>query len=130
MKASKNASHLSRSHLESDEGYDGSDEQDRLRRADQLADANTRLGLTESSQPNHQQRGANRPVRKACQGRRFRVRLLDRLGVEQRLRDEAESFLKEELFAHIPHKQLSAVNRVQPSMLVSLAAKLKARQKR
>ncbi|KAF6773693.1 hypothetical protein AHF37_06805 [Paragonimus kellicotti] len=129
-------------YTESDEGYTGSDEQDRWKNAQAVSDNYVRLHAGDLSLVGQladivmQQKKPNIPRRAGLRKRKpgyegaFRVQRLDKLNVENHARLQAETFFKQHLFAPLSRQQYKDINRVDAHLLVSLTQKRKARTKR
>ncbi|KAF5397110.1 hypothetical protein PHET_09802 [Paragonimus heterotremus] len=129
-------------YTESDEGYTGSDEQDRWKNAQAVSDNHERLHVGDLSfvgqlagiamhqkKPNTSRRAGLRKRKPGYEGA-FHVQRLDKLNVENHARLQAETFFKQHLFAPLSHQQYKDVNRVDAHLLVSLTQKRKVRTKR
>ncbi|KAF7249187.1 hypothetical protein EG68_09007 [Paragonimus skrjabini miyazakii] len=126
-------------YTESDEGYTGSDEQDRWKNAQAVSDNHERLHAGDLSlvghlagmqkKPNTSRRAGLRKRKSGYEGA-FRVQRLDKLNVENHARLQAETFFKQHLFAPLSRQQYKDINRMDAHLLVSLTQKRKARTKR
>ncbi|KAF8566354.1 hypothetical protein P879_06368 [Paragonimus westermani] len=129
-------------YTESDEGYTGSDEQDRWRNAQAASGIYEHLNAGDLSfvqqladiemqqKKTHISRRAGRRKRKPGYEGAFCVQRLDKLNVENHARLQAETFFKQHLFAPLSRQQYKDINRVDAHLLVSLTQKRKARTKR
>ncbi|KAG5450852.1 hypothetical protein CSKR_110130 [Clonorchis sinensis] len=134
----KNHTHFSVSdNPESDEGYNGSDEQDRLKgmpasfqhdddELDYSLICDVHNAERRESDVLLRSRAGKRRRRPGREGA-FHVERLDKTNVEESACSQAGLFLKNALFSRLTCK---GVRRAEPELLISLAKKQKARRKR
>ncbi|TGZ69539.1 hypothetical protein CRM22_003691 [Opisthorchis felineus] len=134
----KNRNHFSVSdNPESDEGYNGSDEQDRLKGIPaSFQHDEDELDYSLVCDVRNSERGEPDVLFRSRAGKRrrrpgregaFHVERLDKTNVEESARSQASLFLKNTLFSRLTCK---GVRRAEPELLISLAKKQKARRKR
>ncbi|CAL8080432.1 unnamed protein product [Calicophoron daubneyi] len=111
--------------IDSDEGYNGSDEQDRLRKGKLPNVPNTGNSDVQTKTDQWSQKGRSR--RKSSHS--FRVQLLNELQVDKMAKAEAEDFFNKKLFS-VPSQKHYEVRRVDSNLLISLNRKRSARKMR